>query len=212
MKLTLSLCCAVLAAAAAHAQVPVPGHRPGGGYIHRESPAVYAGFGYGHRDFGHRPGIGHRSYGPWSHHPGRPGHSYGYYRPRATVRIGYGYHPGYDYGYYPAYGYYPDYGYGSYGASGLFWGGLAGAIIGHNSGTFRHDAWRGAAWGAGAGWLLGTIADASRRAVASEPAAVSAAPVAAVPAAALSQPVTIINNYYHAPATPMSAANGLFGR
>jgi hypothetical protein len=31
-------------------------------------------------------------------------------------------------------------------------------------------------------------------------------------APAQQQPVTIINNYYNAPATPMSAANGLFGR
>ena len=36
------------------------------------------------------------------------------------------------------------------------------------------------------------------------------APAAAAPATP--QNVTIINNYYNAPATPMSAANGLFGR
>lgn len=237
MKLTLSLCCAVLTVTAAHAQilrpemaahhrrartdaqVVVSAHPGTGGYGQRHNPSVYAGIGYGHRS----PGFGQRDHGPWSHYsPRSHGRGYGYYSHRPAIRIGYGYHPGYDYGYYPGYrygytpaydyAYYPSDGYSSYGAQGLFWGGLAGAIIGHNSGAFRHDAWRGAAWGAGAGWLLGTIADANRRAVAYQPAAVPVAPVAAVAPQRPAQPVTIINNYYNAPATPMSAANGLFGR
>src|SRR5207302_1055341 len=47
-------------------------------------------------------------------------------------------------------------------ANGALLGGIAGGIIGHNSGgNWRHDGWRGAAWGAGAGWLLGSIIDAN---------------------------------------------------
>ncbi len=41
---------------------------------------------------------------------------------------------------------------------GAFWGGLAGGVIGNNSGTLRHQAWRGAAYGAGAGLVLGSAA------------------------------------------------------
>lgn len=134
--------------------------------------------------------------------------------------------------YYPAYGYYGGYGadypyYGStgyYGAesaasSGFWLGALAGGIIGNNSGSFGHNGLRGAAWGAGAGWLLGSIADANRRQVAyqqapvvvSQPSQVGA--VAAQPAAQSSAPqqVTIINNYYNS-SSPMSGANSLFGR
>lgn len=45
------------------------------------------------------------------------------------------------------------------GLSGAFWGGLAGGVIGHNSG--RH-AGEGIAIGAGAGYLLGTLAHQAR--------------------------------------------------
>jgi uncharacterized protein YcfJ len=120
--------------------------------------------------------------------------------------------------------------YGGYGGSaardGLVFGALAGGIIGHNSGSFRHNGWRGAAWGAGAGWLLGSIVDSNRyyggysygydyprrSVVVERPVYVqeSAPQPAAAPAAAPQQ-VTIINNYY-GNATPMSQANGLFGR
>lgn len=136
----------------------------------------------------------------------------GYYRG------GYGpYRGGYYGGYYGSVGYYPSYGYygPSYASDGLFLGALAGGIIGHNSGSFRHNGWRGAAWGAGIGWLLGSVADANRRAaiweqpVYVQPAAQQAAP-AAQPAAQPQQ-VTIINNYY-GNAAPMSQANSLFGR
>lgn len=123
----------------------------------------------------------------------------------------YGYYSGYGYGY----PYYTDYGYrtGSGAANGVLLGALAGGVIGHNSGDLRHSAWRGAAWGAGLGWLLGSVADANRRPVAYETAPVvqSAAAPQAVPApAAQPQQVTIINNYYNS--SPMSSANGLFGR
>jgi uncharacterized protein YcfJ len=96
----------------------------------------------------------------------------------------------------------------SYATRGALLGGLAGAIIGHNDG--RHG-WEGAAYGVGAGYVLGRIADTQVRRAA-------AVPVYQVPQyapAASSQPsqVTIINNYYAAPPSgPMTAANGFFGR
>ena len=96
-------------------------------------------------------------------------------------------------------------------------GALAGGIIGNNSGEFRHNGWRGAAWGAGLGWVLGSVADANRRAVVYDRAPVSVTPASALQyaqpvAQPAPQPVTIINNnYYNAP-SPMSGANSLFGR
>jgi outer membrane lipoprotein SlyB len=92
-------------------------------------------------------------------------------------------------------------------------GGLTGAIIGNNSGG--HNPWRGAAIGAGTGYVLGRIAGervAPRRVVTYTPAAVvvyASAP-AVTPAP---QSVTIINNYYYStPVTPLSDANAMFGR
>ena len=41
-------------------------------------------------------------------------------------------------------------------------GGVAGAIIGNNSGAFRHNGLRGAAYGAGAGMLIGQMAGDTR--------------------------------------------------
>jgi hypothetical protein len=97
----------------------------------------------------------------------------------------------------------------NYAATGTLLGGIAGAIIGNNS--HGHNSWRGAAIGAGAGLLLGSIAEnnARRR----EAAAAQAATVSPAPAAAVPQSVTIINNNYgtSAPA-PMAQANALFGR
>jgi hypothetical protein len=172
----------------------------------------------GRGDRGH-VGPRHSPHVSWS------GHSHGgyVYRHHPSVYVGFG--PAY----YPAYGYYPGYGadypyYGSWGgyygsgsaASSGFWlGALAGGIIGHNSGEFRHNGWRGAAWGAGVGWLLGSIADANRRPVTYAPAQGVSAPAASVVApvsqpAAAPQQVTIINNYYNS--SPMSGANSLFGR
>ena len=113
---------------------------------------------------------------------------------------------------------------GGYANDGLWLGALAGGIIGHNRG-FSHgrDGWRGAAWGAGAGWLLGSIIDANSgyygssydyyypRTVVlpqSQPVYVQSPAPAAAPAP---QQVTIINNYY-GNAAPMAQANSLFGR
>ena len=141
-------------------------------------------------------------YGGYS--SGRHGHVYdrGYAR--------YGYERSYGgYGFDGHYG--GGYGSGSGAAQGVLLGGLAGGIIGHNSGEFRHNGWRGAAWGAGIGWLLGSVADGYRQPVIYDSPPVVYRP-AAQPPAAQPQPVTIINNYYNAPATPMSSANGLFGR
>ena len=172
------------------------------------------------------PPAGHHDRGPVNVGPRGP-HSGGYiYRHPSAVYVGY------SPGYYPAYGYYGGYGvdypyYGSTGyygsesaASSGFWlGALAGGIIGNNSGSLGHNVWRGAAWGAGAGWLLGSIVDANRRPVTYQQAPVGIAQpsqggvVAAQPAAqtAAPQQVTIINNYYNS-STPMSGANSLFGR
>lgn len=99
----------------------------------------------------------------------------------------------------------------SYASTGLFWGGITGAIIGHNS--HRHNAWRGAAIGAGAGLVLGSILDSSaEREVAYEQAYTPEPAPAPAPTTAAPQNVTIINNYYNAPASSMSSANSMFGR
>src|SRR5476649_1893063 len=45
--------------------------------------------------------------------------------------------------------------------NGAILGGLAGAIIGHNSGSLHHNGWQGAAIGAGAGLLFGAATDIS---------------------------------------------------
>jgi len=173
----------------------VRGPRHDSPYIYRDVPTVV------HRGHGH-PGYGHAGY---------RGHDGGY------GHVGYRGHDGYYGG-----GYYGGGYYGRSGATdGLFLGALAGGIIGHNSGSFRHNGWRGAAWGAGAGWILGSIADANRRAVIwerppvyveqAQPVYVQPAPVQAAQPAVQPQQITIINNYY-GNAAPMSQANGLFGR
>ncbi len=94
----------------------------------------------------------------------------------------------------------------SYATQGLLLGALTGAILGNNSGSLGHNAWRGAAYGAGAGLLLGALADhqarppaesATRTVVSAPPPAPAVTPAPAAPAA---------------PATPMTSANALFGR
>jgi uncharacterized protein YcfJ len=100
-----------------------------------------------------------------------------------------------------------------YSALGTFLGGIAGAIIGHNSGDLRHNGWRGAALGATAGYVLGSIAEQNartREAVALAESQ-SSANVALTTASAAPQPVTAINPYPARP-SPMAAANDLFGR
>jgi hypothetical protein len=152
--------------------------------------------------------------------------------PSVRVSFGMPYRSGFgDYGYrgYAGYVGYYDYGLnycstlsnyggytgaGSYAADGLWLGALAGAIIGHNSGDLRHNGWRGAAWGAGIGWLLGSVADANRTPVTYAQPAIYAQPVGiSVPAAVAPAPsfAGFIPPVAMA-VTPMTAANGLFGR
>jgi len=134
----------------------------------------------------------------------RFGYSYDFYNP------GYGYDYGYPSVYYPS-SYDADYYQPNYSASGLLLGGVAGAIIGNNS--HSHNTWRGAAIGAGAGWLIGTIADQNYRRRAVEVVAPQREPAETTPATATNSPqnVTIINNYY-GNSTPMASANSMFGR
>lgn len=223
MKLLLSLGLAALLAAPAQAQIFRSGvshghrhHDRGHGDRHRTS--VHVGIGYGHGGWHRGHDFGHRHFGHRHHFPRHYGYGFGVYSPRVYHVPSYGYYAGYG----DAYPYYGDHGYyarPSSATSGLLLGALAGGIIGHNSGEFRHNGWRGAAWGAGAGWLLGTILDANRRPVAyaTPPAVVQPAPVIQAPpqvqAAPQAQPqqITIINNYYNS-SSPMGAANGLFGR
>ncbi len=107
----------------------------------------------------------------------------------------------------------------NYAITGAALGGLAGGIIGHNSGRKTAE---GIAIGAGAGLLLGSVAEQNARRqetvqyvapapvyVLPEAAAVPAAPATAP--AAPSQPASIINNYYGS-SSAMSGANSLFGR
>lgn len=239
MKTTFCLLLALATLASARAEIFRSGQahsarRDGEVSAHRTSGHRASGHrDYGHRDYGRRDygrhdygrdhhrthvhvGIGYgRSYGYYGG-PGYYGHGwgYGYYSPYRTWPT-YSYYPAYgaDYPYYGSYGY----GNGSYATNGLLLGALAGGIIGHNSGDFRHNGWRGAAWGAGVGWLLGAVADSNRgpvvyqsAPVVAQPAAVMQAP-AQTPAPAQPQQVTIINNYYNS-STPMSGANSLFGR
>lgn len=184
MKSALSLGLALLAlGSVARAQVFRPHVVEGGRPVHRVAS--------------------HGAFGGYVYRAGPIGYA-GYSR---------GYRGGWDAGYYGDYGVvYPSYGYGGYASDGLWLGALAGGIIGNNSGAFHHSAWRGAAWGAGLGWLLGTVAEANRPAVVYAPqTAVTPAPVAASQAASAPQQVTIINNYY-GNASPMSGANAMFGR
>lgn len=99
-------------------------------------------------------------------------------------------------------------------------GGIAGAIIGNNSGG--HNLWRGAVIGAGAGYVLGQLGESERRR-ASAPVYVAAPIFTATPVVYAAQPtvsrvepqsVTIINNNYYGPVTvlPMADANAMFGR
>ena len=220
MKTTLCLLLAAATLTSARAEIfrssarggaEVSAHRSGdrGHYDGRGHDGgrtrVHVGVGYGY-GYGHGYGYARPSYRS-------AGWGYGYYSPYRAWPA-YSYYPGYsvDYPYYGTYGY----GNGSYAANGLVLGALAGGIIGNNSGSLHHSAWRGAAWGAGVGWLLGAVADANRRQVVYQTAPAVAQPTvqmqAPVPAAAPTQaPVTIINNYYNT-STPMSGANSLFGR
>ena len=101
----------------------------------------------------------------------------------------------------------PSYATPNYTATTTLLGGVAGAIIGHNSGG---RTWQGAAIGAGAGYLLGRLSEPRRVTAVYAPYPYYRQPVAAP----VTQPqqVTIINNYYGGTSTPMSSANAMFGR
>lgn len=139
-------------------------------------------------------------------------------------------HPGYGYGCVPQSGFsYSRFSRPNYTWSGAALGGLAGGIIGHNSG--RRTA-EGIAIGAGTGLLLGHLADRSvqRRSwaqptpVVVNPPMISPVQPATVFAPSFTSPtvrpttstpqvgnVTIINNYY-GNSSSMGSANSLFGR
>jgi len=89
-------------------------------------------------------------------------------------------------------------------------GGIAGAIIGHSSGSLNHNGWQGAAIGATAGYLLGSVAEQNAR---NREAMAQLLTVQSAPAPAQTpQQVTIINNPPPQNPSPMASANGLFGR
>jgi outer membrane lipoprotein SlyB len=106
--------------------------------------------------------------------------------------------------------------------SGLVLGGIAGGIIGHNNG--RHTA-EGVAIGAGAGLLLGTLADQSVRSAYPSPPRPYWRPVRTVDVVVsqeVTTPSTSVSEAPVAPAAPlaypaplfggMAPANALFGR
>lgn len=204
MKTTVAALFALLLVAPVQAEI----FRPGGG---RSAP-IDAPRGGSRGE--HRPAPPSRWH-EHQRHAGRViGFGYGHFGPG----YGYAYYPGYAYGYYPGYGsdypYYGVYGSPSVASSGILLGALAGGIIGNNSSAFGHSGWRGAAWGAGAGLLIGSVVDAGRareaQVRAPAPTVVYAPAPTAAPAGSPPSQVTIINNYYGA--SPMSAANSLFGR
>jgi outer membrane lipoprotein SlyB len=111
----------------------------------------------------------------------------------------------------------------NYAVSGALLGGVAGGIIGHNNG--RHTA-EGIAIGAGAGLLMGGIAEyelrkrerlssyhAPRQVNISAPATVLTTTPVITQAAQQPAPqqVTVVHNHQGA-SSPMSSANALFGR
>lgn len=212
MKIFLFLCLAVVAVTPVHAQM----FRPEA--AHRNSGRTHASNSRG-SDYVYRHSSNHRGHDHSRGHFIAPRHFHGHtHSHRSYVRVpSFGYYSSYGYGY-PYYGSYGYYRTGSSAVNGLVLGALAGGIIGHNSGDFRHNGWRGVAWGAGAGWLLGSVIEANRTPVVySQPAPMIVQQPAFMnqpqPQPAQSQPqqVTVINNYYGG-ATPMSGVNGMFGR
>lgn len=173
--------------------------------------------GYGSH-FRSGPRVGHGSYsGAYRHHGGyrgwaRPSFSFYY------SNYGWDPLPVYSYAYAgdpvyvaPTYAPPPP----SRAASGLFWGGLLGAIVGNNSGSLGHNAWRGAAYGAGAGLLLGALSDhAARERDTAVARAIAYPPSIDAPVAAPSAPdrPPAPPPAARRPASPMSGANSLFGR
>jgi hypothetical protein len=95
-------------------------------------------------------------------------------------------------------------------ATGFWLGALAGGILAHNSGDLGHNVWRGAALGAGAGLLLGSVVEASRTAPVSyreiPPPALSVPEFRAPPHV----PVRVVRPL--GDTSPLAEANALFGR
>lgn len=92
-----------------------------------------------------------------------------------------------------------------------FWlGALAGGILGHNSGDLGHNAWRGAALGAGAGLLLGSVVEASRTA----PVSYREIPPPAPPMPEFRAPPHVPDRVVRplGETSPLAEANALFGR
>ncbi len=182
-----------------------------GSYRSRGSgSSVYLSYGHSsyarhHHHHGYRGHVGHYGYGHWGHFPHYRSHGY-YHYPRSHVGVTYVYRPSYRYA---------DtvYSRPNYAGTGALFGGIAGAIIGHNSGS--RNAWAGAAIGAGAGLLLGSVAEREARAeeaLRDQRASAAAATAETSSAPAQSpQNVTIINNYY-GNSGAMSSANSMFGR
>jgi phage tail tape-measure protein len=113
---------------------------------------------------------------------------------------------------------------GTHAAAGAVIGGVAGAIIGNNSGSHHNgwNSWSGAVVGAGLGAIVGSIADnnvargrqqqAARQQLTEQQVQQAERARQTAPAAGQApQNVTIINNYYGG-ASSMSPANSLFGR
>jgi uncharacterized protein YcfJ len=104
-----------------------------------------------------------------------------------------------------------DYGYArpNYAVSGALLGGLAGGIIGYNN---HYQTGRGILIGAASGLLLGSLAEqaAREREMAAERPVYVSAPAEQAPAPAAPEPQAQVAPA--APTTPMSSADGLFGR
>lgn len=178
------------------------------------------------RGYHHDPHPGNHGYYARGYYYGGPRY-FGprYYYSGPSVRVVYA-PPAYTYYSSPVYyasapTYYaattPSYSSTNYAATGTLLGGIAGAIIGNNSGSLHHNGWAGAAIGAGAGLILGSVLDsaaAREERAESIPVysnnAVQTAP--AQPVQQPQQPTTIINNYYNTPASAMTPANSLYGR
>ena len=172
------------------------GHRHSSArYSYWEPTWDYGYGGYGRHDYG-------RNHGYYDYY-GSPSYSY----------VGPGYYGDSSYGYDNDYSRRPN-----YATRGLWWGALAGAVIGNNSGDLHHNAWRGAGYGAAAGYIFGSIAEnkARRREAAQSEreASVESATVAAV-----SSPMPVVaprgssaTASSDRSSSVMSSANALFGR
>lgn len=99
---------------------------------------------------------------------------------------------------------------GGWSRDGLILGGVLGAIVGHNDGR---RGWEGAAIGAGAGWLLGSLADESARREAERREHGERAWREAEAPPRTERPATVVHHHhYYGASGTMAPANGLFGR